>query len=377
MRTLGGYVIKGDDMSNGMTIDKLYEAFMDIDEFGDPTDPTPFAEDVFSFFGKDKLGGLDKEAWASKYGMYLPVWDPTQVHLAERERDLDYRSAMDTLKTTQAATERVYATEMDTLSTSLGKELSKGREIAGGIGLRSGGLESAIQDTIATTGSKAKDFGDRIKISKQEIDDKYNVAMVDGALDFDKTERQEKEEFYDRTMAMIMRLMDTGAFDEPEDPEACTEEQMSIIEGGGSITTSCVLNGEVIAAGWYDESGTEECRRITDITGASTCDPPGCDCMTDETYCDPQIDDPNHPMYCESLLDDCDLNPALPGCGGFSLGDEIYPCDRHTCPNGWCVDSPADCPEPCPGGCDNYDCPEGQSAGCSDYGCICFPNPFN
>ena len=194
-----------------LTVDALYEAFMDLATEG----KTPFAEDVFSFFGKTELAGLDAEEWAKQYGTYLPTWDPSQVNLAKRERSLDYRNAMNTLKTTEAATERVYATELDTLSSALGRELSKGREIVGGTGIRSGTVESAIQDTIATTGSKAKDFGDRTRIAGQETKDKYNSAMVDAALDFDKTEQQEKEEFYDRTMAAIMRLMDTGAFDEP------------------------------------------------------------------------------------------------------------------------------------------------------------------
>ena len=212
-------------MANGMTIDALYEAFMDLDT----DDPTPFAEDVFEFFGKETLSDLDKEQWAAKYGMYLPTFDPAQLHLAERERDLAYRDAMNTLETTHAATERVYATEMDTLSSSLGRELGKGREMAGRTGLRSGDLEGAIQDTIATTGSKAKDFGDRVRISKEDIDNTYNNAMVDAALDYDKTVRQEKEEFYDRTMAAIMRLMDREAFDDPE--ALCT---CSPAVGGGS-----------------------------------------------------------------------------------------------------------------------------------------------
>ena len=167
-----------------MTIDALYEAFMDLD-----TDkPTPFAEDVFAFFGKTELGGYNQQEWAKQYGTYLPTYDPSQVNLAGRERDLDYRDALDTLRTTQEVTDRVYTTELDTLSTALGRELSKGREIAGGIGLRSGGLESSIQDTIATTGSKAKDFGDRTRIAGEETENKYNSAMVDAALDFDKTE---------------------------------------------------------------------------------------------------------------------------------------------------------------------------------------------
>ena len=206
-------------MANGMTIDALYEAFMDLDT----DDPTPFAEDVFDFFDKDQLGGLGQEAWAAKYGMYLPAFDPAQINLAERERDLAYRDAMNTLETTHAATERVYSTEVDTLSTALGIEMGKGRQMAGRTGLRSGDLEGAIQDTIATTGSKVKDFGDRARISKKEIEDTYNIAMVDAALDFDKTERQEKEEFYDRTMAAIMRLMDTEAFD---DPVSCSIDEV-------------------------------------------------------------------------------------------------------------------------------------------------------
>jgi len=331
-------------MANGMTVDQLYEAFMDMDT----DDPTPFAEDVFGFFGKETLGGYTQEEWAKQYGTYLPTWDPAQVILAGRKRDLDYRDAMNLLETTQAATERVYATEMDTLSTTLGKELSKGREIAGGIGLRLGSLESAIQDTIATTGSKAKDFGDRTRIAGQETKDIYNSAMVDSALDFDKTERDEKEEFYDRTMAAIMRLMDTGAFDDPEGPAACTEEQINSMEGGGTITSPCVWNGEVIAAGWYDEEAYydedtgEECTCVTDITGSTTCDPPDCNPdwqSSDETFCDPQIDDPNHYLYCEGS----DTTPDEV-VSDFSLGGctrQEQDCSWLCKQNPWC-DCPAD-----------------------------------
>ena len=217
-----------------LTVDELYEAFMDIDEFGDPTDPTPFGEDLFHFFldedQKDIKGNLASKFWAERYGYALPTFDPAQINLAGRERDLDYRDAMNTLKTTQAATDRVYTTELDTLSTSLGKELGKGREIAGGIGLRSGALESSIQDTIATTGSKAKDFGDRTRIASKETENIYNSAMVDSAIDFEKTERREKEEFYDRTMAAIMRLMDTDAFDIPT-AESCGEQGLMLCNG--------------------------------------------------------------------------------------------------------------------------------------------------
>ena len=254
-------------MSNGMTIDKLYEAFMDIDEEGIATDQTPFAEDVFDFFGKDKLAGLGQEAWASKYEMYLPTFDPAQIHLAERERDLDYRNAMNTLETTQAATERVYTTELDTLSTALGTELSKGRELSSKTRIRSGDLESAIQDTIATTGSKAKDFGDRMRITSKETRDKYNSAMVDTALDFDKPERQEKEEFYDRTMAAIMRLIDKDAFDSPVE---CAEGEVFL---DGECTTAgdsiCAAVGQISCGDGTCADSVAECA-VEDFVGGGT-----------------------------------------------------------------------------------------------------------
>tara|TARA_R110002110_G_scaffold104112_1_gene262728 strand:+ start:3371 stop:4258 length:888 start_codon:yes stop_codon:yes gene_type:complete len=281
-------------MANGMTVDQLYEAFMDIDEEGVSTGKTPFAEDVFGFFGKEELGGYTQKKWAQQYGTYLPTWDPSQVNLAGRERDLDFTTAMDTLKTTQAATERVYATEMDTLSTALGAELSKGRQIAGGIGLRSGGLQSAIQDTIATTGSKAKDFGDRTRIAGEDTENIYNSAMVDSALDFEKTERQEKEEFYDRTMAAIMRLMDTGAFDDPfvECPEGevlCADQQYHCgtcpdgldagpiteedLENNPTLIIELAAQNECVQSGGVWDYTLEEC---------GSGDAPGASC---DTYC--------------------------------------------------------------------------------------------
>ena len=217
-----------------ITVDTLYEKFMDK-EFD-------FAEDVFDFFGKDQLSDLNREAWAKEYGSYLPTWDPSQVNLAKRGRGLAYKNAMDTLRTTKEATEHVYSTELDTLSTSLGKELGKGREIAGGIGLRTGSLEGAIQDSIAVTGSKAEDFGDRTIIAGKETKDIYNSAMVDAALDFEKTERQEKEEFYDRTMAAIMRLMDTGAFEGfgrgCTDPTSTNYDEGATVDDGTCIPSN-------------------------------------------------------------------------------------------------------------------------------------------
>ena len=194
-----------------MTIDELYEAFMDEGRFA--ADPKSFGEDIFEFLGP-RVEGLDwtAESWAKEYGMYLPTYDYGDIDLSKRERDVDYANALDTLRLTQKATDRVYTTEMDTLSTGLGKEMAKGRESASRVGLRSGGLEAAIGDTIAISGSKAKNLGDRLGIAEQQTKDKYNTVMVDTALDFDKSKRDEKREFYDRTMAALIRLEGLGAF---------------------------------------------------------------------------------------------------------------------------------------------------------------------
>ena len=209
-----------------MTVEELYQFYID--------ETKPFEEDIFDFF---ELGdkGWDKSEWMGKYGMYFPEFDFAGTELAERKRDNDYKKAMDTLDLTQKATDRVYATELDTLSTELGREMKKGEFVAGGLGLRSGSLESAVGETIGQAGAKTKDLGDRLMISDKEMLDKYNIAMVDTALDFDKTKRQEKEEFYDRTMKQIMRLTkeEPGTFGEfcPEDtPIKCGDSSCVALE---------------------------------------------------------------------------------------------------------------------------------------------------
>ena len=104
------------------------------------------------------------------------------------------------------------------------KEVGKGREIAGGIGLRSSTLEQALGDSIAVASSKVGNLGDRLQIQNQENEDTYNIKMVDTALDFDKTVRDEKEDFYRRTMKAVANLAGEGAITgkfegEPELPE--------------------------------------------------------------------------------------------------------------------------------------------------------------
>ena len=185
-----------------MTVEELYAAYMD--------DEKSFAEDILEWFGPKHK----PEGWESQYGMYLPTYDPAQVKLAGRTRDLDYRKARDILDISTKVADRVYATEADTISTGLGTEIAKGKAISGTLGLRSGSLEGALEDTMTIASNKIENLGDRALIQTEEDKNTYNAAMVDSALDFEKTEREEKEEFYDRTMKAVMRLSDIGALKE-------------------------------------------------------------------------------------------------------------------------------------------------------------------
>ena len=247
-----------------MTIDELYEAFMDEGRFAD--DPKSFGEDIFEFLAPKVEGkGWDAESWAKEYGLYLPEFDFGDIDLAKREQSLGYKEAMDTLRLTQKATDRVYATEMDTLSTALGREMTKGKEVASRIGLRSGNVETAIADTIALSGSKAKDLGDRLKISETETKDKYNIAMVDTALDFDKAKRAEKEEFYDRTMAALMRLEGKGAYEQAQcvyretRDKACEAEYLQAVGGSYGGNTHAEAKMFCMQVGYYDFTTGEPC----------------------------------------------------------------------------------------------------------------------
>jgi hypothetical protein len=200
-----------------LTIDQLYEAYMDMGAYapGEGQAGTPFAQDVWEFFGGADTGWAAEE-WATDWGMYLPAYDPTQVELAARERDLDYQRAADILDISNRVAGRVYATETDILGTQLGAELEKSRQVAGGLGLRSGTLEAAVEDTRAATSNRVEDLGDRLMLNKERDENTYDAAMVDAALDFDKSEHQSKKELYDRTLAAIGKLTQLGAFAEKE-----------------------------------------------------------------------------------------------------------------------------------------------------------------
>ena len=143
-----------------LTIDELYERYMDIGEYAGEG-AQEFAYDIYDVFGMEKDLALEKEDWAAKYSMYLPSLDPTTMQLAERERIIDMTEAKDLWDVSKSAADRVYRTEQDTLRASLGKEMGKARKMSGRQGLRTGAIESAVADTIETSSNRVKDLGDR------------------------------------------------------------------------------------------------------------------------------------------------------------------------------------------------------------------------
>tara|TARA_Y100000310_G_scaffold137909_1_gene136854 strand:- start:14389 stop:15507 length:1119 start_codon:yes stop_codon:yes gene_type:complete len=186
-----------------MTIDELYDAYINQED-------ESFAEYIFGEFDLEDRS-WEKEAWVRDYGYLLPEYDPSGVEIAGRERDVSYDAAYDRLDITKKATDRVYKTELDTLSTELGREMDKGRSVAGSLGLRTGSLATAVADTTKLAIDKTKNLGDRFTISEEQTQDEYNLRMVDAALDFEKAERQEKEDFFDSTMGQIERIGKDGA----------------------------------------------------------------------------------------------------------------------------------------------------------------------
>jgi len=189
--------------TEGLTADKLYELFMDKD--------VDFAEDLYSYFGDGD--SVKAEQWGKDYGMYFTPFDESALELDKRQRDLDYKKARMTSEITQEATDRAYRTEQDKLRTGVEKNLKSAKSAQGRLGLRSGSLDTMIEDTIESSGDEVKNLADRLVLSRQAEKDKYNMAMVDAALDYDQDVRDEKEAFYDRTMSRILDLIEKDARD--------------------------------------------------------------------------------------------------------------------------------------------------------------------
>tara|TARA_Y100000310_G_C20611556_1_gene778247 strand:+ start:217 stop:1047 length:831 start_codon:yes stop_codon:yes gene_type:complete len=225
-----------------LTIEALYEAYMDEDK--------DFAEDVWGFFAPH-APELTVGQFKEDYGVYLPTYDPTKAHLAFQDKALSFIDAADTYTISKAATDRVYSEEMQKVSGGLEEEMAKGREIAGGIGLRTGSLESALEDTMTTAKNKATNLGDRLDIQQEDTLNAYNQKVSDATLDYEKDIHETKEEFYNRVLAAISRLTDIGAF----------RQNPAIGTGGADSNTHTMANNIeecVRLLGPEPVSGTDE-----------------------------------------------------------------------------------------------------------------------
>ena len=157
------------DPIKSLTIDELYEAYMDIGEWGAEGQygSQEFAFDVYDWFGAD-VTGKGKDEWAAQYGMYLPAYDPTAANLAAQEREIDYRDAENIHNLSKEINNQVYATAVGDISASVATDIDKSRQIAGGLGLRSGGLETAVADATRVSQDKIKSLGDNLRLEKKK-----------------------------------------------------------------------------------------------------------------------------------------------------------------------------------------------------------------
>ena len=96
-------------------------------------------------------------------------------------------------------------------------------QMVGRLGLRSGDVETAIQDTMTTAGNKVKSLGDRFKIQKDETKDKYDARRADAVLDYDKSVYESKREWYQDVLRMFNKLVSSGALGAPEGWNPCPE----------------------------------------------------------------------------------------------------------------------------------------------------------
>jgi hypothetical protein len=189
----------------GLSVEDLFNLYID--------DEKSFAEDVYDVFGVGDLEGrATLEGFERKWGKYLPQFDPTRTRIGRQEKLFNIKQAFDADTLGKKSIQRSYDTEMDTLSTAVGKELDVAKSLQGGLGLRSGAVDKAIDTTIDTAFDTAASLENRFEISEKELDNRLNNKIVDSTLDFEKLKRDEKERFYKETMAMIQRLTELGAF---------------------------------------------------------------------------------------------------------------------------------------------------------------------
>ena len=223
----------------GLTIEQLFQAYEDQSQ--------DFALDIYEWFG-----GGDEEAaekFAREHGEYLPVYDPTADNLAFEDKYLAFQNAAAVQNLAERVTESTYDTEMEKVSGGVKKEVGQAREASGQLGLRSGSLESALESTLSTATSDVENLTDRTLLQKEENLNTYNVKMVDSTLDYDKTILENKADFYDRVMSMVLDLAERDVLTgetwtltegvEPTRPEDWETDCRQTTTAGGRCTCEC------------------------------------------------------------------------------------------------------------------------------------------
>ena len=233
-----------------LTLEKLFEAY--------ESDDQDFASDVYNWFGLEE-GGIGAEDFSDKSSSYLPTYDPNADRFAYEDKALTFRNAAEVHNLAKKATEQAYSEEMEKISGTVGKEFKTGRQVAGSLGLKSGSLESALENTLTAAGSNTEDLSRRLLLQKEEDLNAYNVKMVDGTLDYEKDIHDNQQAFFDRTMAAVDRIRRQGGFD-----SICEEGQVLCSDGScKSSATECPGHVDICGVANGTATSETECEGYT------------------------------------------------------------------------------------------------------------------
>ena len=261
-----------------LTVEELYKSYVDpsqdfsediFDWFMDPENITHGSRDHLSqVFGSEyEWTGPEyseeqfiKERWAQEWGPYIPMYDSTGEKQAFEDKLLSLRDAGNVYNLSRDISDRVYDTSTRTARQKLDEEIKKGKHVAGDIGLRSGSLAGALEESTEKYSNQVTDLADTLGIARDKDLNTYNKKVSEAALDYEKTAYEEKRDFYDDVMRMTTKLAELGAFDvdvydewlDWGDPERGYEAWLEAEMGGRE--ESCALQGST----WNTETNSCE-----------------------------------------------------------------------------------------------------------------------
>lgn len=191
----------------GLSVSELYDMYVD--------ESKTFAQDIWAIFGEE--GTKLPASWQDDYGKYIPKYDPTGEDFAKRSRKLSDKHAVAARILSNKKTDIAYDSDLEDISSTLGKEVKQAHNVMGKLNLRSGDLESAIDSAIATSANKADTLANAYELDKEDILNQYNKSIVSSALDLDKDMYDDKKAWYEDVLRLIDKLDQKGAFKACED----------------------------------------------------------------------------------------------------------------------------------------------------------------